>query len=100
MFCFGISLHNRKSKKENGYHGFEMDTASLTAIDEDPSAMPLPLLFNFNVFIVCTVLPDRLEEEGRPPTSPAPGIKELRVWLVAVEMAVAKDIGMRQRPFP
>lgn len=79
----------------------ETEAASLT----EPSATPLLLLHM--VAVDWTVKTDMLGEEG--PSPPLDCIKWLLLlplirgfleWHVAVDMAVASDIGIRHRPFP
>jgi len=71
-------------KWTNGrYHGLETEGASLTVTNDEP----LPL---------ATIVVDRLGDKGTPVSL----TKGLREGHVAVEMVVANEMGMRQRPLP
>lgn len=53
----------------------------------------------------CTVKTDRLGDDGASPPPLALGLERIpdgltRGWHVAVEMAEAREIGIRQSPFP
>lgn len=78
-------------------HGLETEVASLT----EGSGVALPI-----VAADWTVKTDMLGEEGPPPASaplvapPRSKVLAMVFLVVEVEMAVAKEMGMRQRPFP
>lgn len=72
--------------------GFETEVVSLT----EESATTLPMVADW------TDKTDKLGEVGPPGSSVLLrwDLVEGEGWQVAVEMAVARDIGMRQRPLP
>lgn len=75
-----------------GTHVLETEVESLT----EASTAPLPMVADW------TVKTDMLGEEGpSPPLGWSTGrLVGFLEWHVAVEIAVAREMGMRQRPFP
>lgn len=95
-FLLSTLIVNHESQSTPLDHGLETEAASLTA---PPSPPTLPIVADW------TVKTDMLGEVGPSPLDWSKAwwlllIAGLLLWHVAVEIAVASEMGIKQSPFP